>query len=149
MLEGLRPDIVVIAPSGQVKFSDLADLLPLPAPADAPIRARLYTAPELMAAPDQADARADLYSFVAMLYASHLGRELVDNDFERQGDPNAFIPQWPDIRPLFGRVMSKTFCREVDQRFPSDEAAKQDATAFTELITALDTCGRTLDHVRL
>jgi protein phosphatase len=149
MLEGLRPDIVVITPSGQVKFSDLADLLPLPAPADAPIRARLYTAPELMAATDQADARADLYSFGAMLYALHLGRELVDKDFERQGHPKPFIPQWPDIHPLFGRLMSKTFCREVAQRFPSDEAAKQDATGFTELINTLDTCGRTLDHVRL
>jgi protein phosphatase len=149
MLEGLRPDVIVVTPSGQVKFSDLADLLPLPAPKDAPIRARLYTAPELIAAPDQADARADLYSFGAMLYALHVGRELVEKDFERQGYPKPFIPQWPDIHPLFGRLMSKTFCREVAQRFPSDEAAKQDPTGFTELVRTLETCGRTLDHVHL
>jgi protein phosphatase len=149
MLEGLRPDVIVVTPSGQVKFSDLADLLPLPAPPDAPIRARLYTAPELIVAPDQADARADLYSFGAMLYALHVGRELVDKDFERQGHPKPFIPQWPDIHPLFGRLMSKTFCREVAQRFPSDESAKQDPTGFTDLIRTLETCGRTLDDVRL
>jgi len=138
-----------VTPSGQVKFTDLADLLPLPVPAGAPVRARLYTAPELMVAPEQADARADLFSFGAMLYALHVGRELVDKDFERQGHPKPFIPQWPDIHPLFGRLMSKTFCREVAQRFPSDEAAKQDPTGFVELIRTLETCGRTLDDVRL
>jgi protein phosphatase len=149
MLEGVRPDIIIVTPAGQVKFTDLGDLLPLPVPAHAPIRARLYTAPELIVAPEQADARADLYSFGAMLYALHVGRELVEKDFERQGHPKPFIPHWPDIHPLFGRLMHKTFCREVAQRFPSDEAAKDDPTGFAELIRTLDTCGRTLDNVRL
>jgi protein phosphatase len=149
MLEGLRPDIVVITDTDQVKFSDIGDLLPLPVPADAPLRGRLYTAPELLSSPEQADARADLYSFGAMLYALHVGRELVEKDFERPGNPKPFIPQWPDIHPLFGRLMSKTFCRDTAQRFPSDESAKVDPTGFTDLIQTLNTCGRTMDYVRL
>ncbi len=149
MLEGLRPDIVVVEEDGRARITDLADLLPLVVPPGAPIRGRLYSAPELIAAPEQADARADLYSFGAMLYALHVGRELIDKDFEREGSPKPFIPQWPDIHPHFGRLMSKTFCRDVAQRFPTDETSKHDATGFTDLIRTLDTCGRTLDNVRL
>jgi protein phosphatase len=149
MLEGLRPDIVIVTSAGQAKLADLSDLLPVPVPKDAPIRARLYTAPELIVGSDTADARADLYSFGAMLYALHVGRELTDKDFERQGHPKPFMPHWPDIHPLFGRLMSKTFCRDVNQRFPTDETAKQDQTGFIDLIRTLETCGRTLDNVRL
>jgi serine/threonine protein phosphatase PrpC len=149
MLEGLRPDIVVVSEEGRARITDLADLLPLLVPPGAPIRGRLYSAPELIAAPEQADARADLYSFGAMLYALHVGRELIDKDFEREGSPKPFLPQWPDIHPHFGRLMSKTFCRDVAQRFPTDESAKHDPTGFTDLLRALDTCGRTLDNVRL
>jgi protein phosphatase len=149
MLEGLRPDIVVVSEEGRARITDLADLLPLLVPPGAPIRGRLYSAPELIAAPEQADSRADLYSFGAMLYALHVGRELIDKDFEREGSPKPFIPQWPDIHPHFGRLMSKTFCRDVAQRFPTDETSKHDPTGFTDLIRTLDTCGRTLDNVRL
>jgi protein phosphatase len=149
MLEGLRPDIVVVTPTGEVKITDLSDLLPLPVPLGAPIRARLYTAPELASGSEGVDARADLYSFGAMLYALHLGRELTDKDFERPGHPKPFIPHWPDSHPQFGRLMSKTFCRDVAQRFPSDEASKLDPTGFSELIRTLETCGRTLDNVHL
>jgi protein phosphatase len=149
MLEGLRPDIIVVTPSGQATISDLSDLLPLPLPPDPPIRARLYTAPELIVGSDTADARADLYSFGAMLYALHVGRELTDMDFERQGHPKPFVPRFPDIHPLFGRLVAKTFCREVEGRFPSDEAVNEDATGFAELIRVLETCRRTLDNVRL
>ena len=42
LLEALRPDIVVVTPSGQAKLTDVSDLLPLPVPPDAPIRATLY-----------------------------------------------------------------------------------------------------------
>src|SRR5262249_21162665 len=73
MLEALRPDIIVITPEGQARLTDLSDLLPIPLPAGAPIRGSLYTAPELLAG--KGDARADLYSFGAMLYALHVGRE--------------------------------------------------------------------------
>ena len=63
ILEGIRPDIVVVSPEGRARLTDLSDLLPLPPPPDAPIRASLYTAPELKAGNGQVDARADLYSF--------------------------------------------------------------------------------------
>ena len=77
-----------------------------------------------------------------------IARDHPGQKLERHLHPKPFIPQWPDIHQLFGRLMSKTFCREVAQRFPSDEAAKQDPTGFTELIRTLETCGRTLDNVR-
>jgi len=149
ILEALRPDIVAVTPEGQARLTDLADLLPLPLPPDPPIRGTLYTAPELAAGSDKADARADLYSFGAMLYALHVGRELAEMDFDRNGVPKPFIPHFPDIHPAFGRLLTKTFCRDVNGRLPTDEAAREDATGFTELIRILEVCGRTLDNVRL
>jgi serine/threonine protein phosphatase PrpC len=149
MLEALRPELVTITPDGLAKITDLSDLLPLPLPPEAPIRASLYSAPELAAFSPDVDARADLYSFGAMLYALHVGRELAEMDFERPGFPKPFIPRFPDVHPLFGRLVMKTFCRDIAGRFPTDEAAKEDATGFAELIRTLDVCRRTFDTVRL
>ncbi|HEY7315905.1 MAG TPA: protein phosphatase 2C domain-containing protein [Gemmataceae bacterium] len=147
ILEGLRPEIIVIAPEGRARLTDLGDLLPLPLPADLPLRRTLYTAPEVLAG--KADARADLYSFGAMLYALHVGRDVNEIDFNRDGTPKPFIPRFPDIHPAFGRLMSKTFRKDVEGRFPSDEAAREDVTGCVELIRTLQTIGRTLDNVRL
>jgi serine/threonine protein phosphatase PrpC len=149
ILEGIRPDIIVITPSGQAKITDLSDLLPLPVPAHAPLRGSLYSAPELLANPEQADARSDLYSFGALLFALHLGRELVEKDFERPGVPKPFIPHNPDCHPALGRLMSKTFTKDLSWRFPTDEAGKEDPTGFTDLMRALDACGRSMDVARL
>ena len=149
VLEGIRPDVIMVSPEGRARLADLSDLLPLPLPPDAPVRGTLYTAPELTAGHGQADARADLYSFGAMIYALHVGRELTEMDFNRPGDPKPFIPRFPDIHPAFGRLVTKTFRKEVDARFPSDEAGKEDATGFTELIRTLKVLGRTLDNVRM
>jgi protein phosphatase len=151
LVEGLRPDIVIVTPTGQARLTDLSDLLPIPVPPDAPIRATPYTAPELMGNhPAQADARAGLYGFGAMLYALHLGRELTENDFDKKTRaPKPFLPFFPDAHPAFGRLITKTFSKEVGVRFPTDEAAREDPTGFTELIRTLDVCGRTVDNVRL
>jgi serine/threonine protein phosphatase PrpC len=149
ILEALRPEIVIVTPTGQARLTDLSDLLPLPVPADAPIRATFYTAPELVLSPQQADARADLYTFGALLYALNMGRELSEPDFERPGFPKAFIPLFPDAHPLLARLVSKTFCRDLGQRFPTDEAGRTDPTGFRELIQTLETCRRVLDRVRL
>lgn len=149
MPESLRPDVIVVTDDGRGRIADLSDLLPLPLPEDVPIRGSLYTAPELLAFHPHADARANLYSFGAMLYALHVGRELTEMDFDRPGQPKPFIPRFPDIHPAFGRLMMKTFTREPHARFPSDEAAKIDATGFTELIHTLEVCARTLDTARL
>jgi PPM family protein phosphatase len=149
VLEGIRPDIVVVSPDGQARLTDLSDLLPLSLPADATVRGTLYTAPELIAGNGQADARSDLYSFGAMMYALHVGRELTDTDFDKPGQPKPFIPRFPDIHPAFGRLISKTFRKEVDARFPSDEAGKEDSTGFTELIRTLNVLRRTYDNVRM
>ena len=147
IVESLRPEIIIISQDGQVRLTDLGELLQLPLPADLPLRRSFYTAPELLAG--KADARADLYGFGALLYALHMGRDLNEIDFDRSGKPKPFIPRFPDIHPAFGRLMSKTFRTDVNGRFPTDESSKEDPTGFTELIRTLHTLGRTLDNVRL
>lgn len=149
ILEGLRPELLVLTEEKGARLADVSDLLPAPLPPDTPVRGSLYSAPELSLAPESVDARADLYSFGAMLYALHVGRELADSDFERPGVPQPFLPRFPDAHPLFGRLLSKTFCRDVAARFPSDEASREDPTGFTELTRTLEACGRALDRVRL
>ncbi len=147
IVESLRPEIIVISQDGQVRLTDLGELLQLPLSADLPLRRSFCTAPELLAG--KADARADLYGFGALLYALHMGRDLNEIDFDRSGTPKPFIPLFPDIHPAFGRLMSKTFRTDVNGRFPTDESSKEDPTGFTELIRTLHTLGRTLDNVRL
>jgi protein phosphatase len=149
LLEALRPDILVLSPEGQPRITDLSDLLPLPLPPNPPVRATYYTAPELVLASDKADGRASIYSFGAMLYALHLGRELTELDFELQGVPKPFLERFPDAHPLFGRLISKTFCRDVNGRFPTEDAASKDPCGFAELINTLEVCRQTLDSVRL
>jgi protein phosphatase len=149
ILEGLRPESVVIKNDGHAAIADLSDLLPLPLPANPPIKATPYTAPELILAANEADARADLYSFGAMIYALYLGHELTEMDFERQGVPKPFVFQFPDAHPLVGRILMKTFVREPSVRFPTDEAQREDATGFTELIRVLRMAGESLGEVRL
>ena len=84
-----------------------------------------------------------------MLYALHLGRELTETDFELQGVPKPILQRFADCHPLFGRLISKTFCRDVNQRFPTFEASAEDPTGFTELLRLLRSCQVSLDRVRL
>jgi protein phosphatase len=149
LLEALRPDILVVTPEGQPRLTDLSDLLPLPLPANPPVRATYYTAPELVLASEKADGRASIYSFGAMLYALHLSRELTELDFELQGVPKPFLERFPDAHPLFGRLVSKTFCRDLNGRIPSGDEAQEDPCGFAELIRTLEECRQALDSVRL
>ncbi len=85
-----------------------------------------------------------------MVYSLFIGRELNEKtDFDRPGLPKPFIPRFPDIHPVFGRLISKTFRKEPDSRFPTDEAGKEDATGFLELIRTLTVMRRTIENVRL
>ena len=149
ILEGLRPDIVVITLDKQPRITDVSGLLPIPLPSHCLIRASCYSAPELVLCPEKVDARADLYSFGAMVYALHLGRELTELDFELHGVPKSIFSRFPDIHPDFGRLIAKTFCRDADARFPTDEAAKEDPSGFKELVAVLDSCGRSIGHVSI
>jgi serine/threonine protein phosphatase PrpC len=149
LLEAFPPEMIVMTPDGQPRFTDLSDLLPLPLPPNPPIRATYYTAPELVLANDKVDARAAIYSFGAMLYALHLGRELTELDFELHGVPKPFLERFPDAHPLFGRLVSKTFCRNLNDRFPTEDGARADASGFSELVRTLEDCRNTLDAVRL
>ena len=148
ILEGLRPDLVTVTSTGQAKIADLADLLPLPVPADAPIRGTLYTAPELILSPEAATGRSDLYSFGATIYSlEYLHHALEEKDFERQFAPIQITERYPDVHPLLFRLVSKTFVRDIHTRFPTDESG--DASGFTELINVLEVCRRTFERVRL
>jgi serine/threonine protein phosphatase PrpC len=147
MLEALRPDLVVVTDDGHARLTDLSDLLPLPIPADAPLRGTLYTAPELMAG--KGAPRSVLYSFGGLLYSLHVGRELQEIDFDQPGNPKPFVPRFPDVHPAFGRLVSKSLRREPDSRFPTDEASKDDPSGFVELIRTLNVLGRTMDLCRL
>jgi protein phosphatase len=152
ILEGLRPDVVVVDEAGQARLADLADLLPLPLPAGTAVRGSLYTAPELLGGGQgTVDARADLYSFGATVYALHLGRELTEAEFDKNGagHPKPVLAKYPDLHPTFARLLLKTFRREVEGRFPTDEAGKEDPTGFVELMRTLEVLGRTSDNVRL
>jgi protein phosphatase len=149
MLEGLRPDHVIIS-EGKARLAHLHDLLPLPMTASTPVRGGLYSAPEVMNGQGSADARSELYSFGAMLYSLRVGRELNERtDFDGPGNPKPFIPRFPDEHPLFGRLMMKTFRKEIEARFPTDEASREDSTGFTELIRNLEVLRRNYEHVRL
>jgi protein phosphatase len=150
MIEGVRPDIITVTDAGQIMISDLTDLLPIPLPPGTPMRATLYTAPELILSPDQADARADLYSFGAMVYSlEYLHHTLEEKDFERQFSPRLITDRYPDVHPAFFRLICKTFTRDLNTRFPTDEASKTDKSGFTELINTLDVCRRNFDNCRL
>ena len=150
IIEGLRPDIVAVNEDNQAVLSDLSDLLPLPLPADSPIRGTLYTAPELVLSPQQADARTDLYSFGALIYSlEYLHHALEEKDFEHQYSPKLITDRYPDVHPTFFRLINKTFVRDLNTRFPTDEASKVDPTGFSELINTLDVCRRSFDNVRL
>jgi protein phosphatase len=150
ILEGVRPDLVVIDDGGAAVLADLSDLLPLPLPPSPPLRASLYTAPELILSPQSADARADLYSFGAMLYSlEYLHHAPEEKDFEQKFVPRQITDRYPDVHPLLLRLINKTFVRDVNTRFPTDEAGRTDPTGFIELIKTLDISRRTFDRVRL
>lgn len=149
ILEGLRPEVVVVSPSGLAILADLADLLPLPLPGDVPLRGGFSTAPELLLNPTDADERADLYAFGGLLYALLLGRELSDLDFTLTGMPRPYLERVPDTNPYLARLMAKTFVRDVTQRFPTEDGAQIDPTGFKELIAALDACRRNLDRAHI
>jgi serine/threonine protein phosphatase PrpC len=148
--EGLRPDHIIVDDANQARIADLSGLLPVPVPSGTPVRDNLYTAPELVMSPDQADARADLYSMGAMLYSlEYLHHALEEKDFERPFAPHQITDRYPDAHPGLCRLVNKTFCRDLNTRFPTDEAGKQDATGFRELINTLEVCARTFDNPRM
>jgi len=149
IVAAMRPDQFIITAEGQVRFQYLFGLLPLPMPADRQIMDTRYRAPELILSPEVADGRADLYGFGAMLYSLQVGRELTEMDFERPGVPKGFTSQFPDAHPLLGRLLSKTFCRDLKCRFPTVDASQKDPTGFVELMQTLSTCRKSLDRVRL
>ncbi|MSQ95597.1 MAG: hypothetical protein EXR98_13700 [Gemmataceae bacterium] len=150
IFEGIRPDVIVIAEGGQPRITDLADVLPVPLPANPAIKATLYTAPELILTPNTADARSDLYSFGALIYSlEYLHHPLEEKDFERQFTPLQITERFPDVHPSFLRLINKTFCRDLNTRFPTDEMTKTDPSGFNELIKTLGVCGRAFDDVRL
>ncbi len=150
ILEGFRPNLVKVIGPRQAMICDLSDLLPLPVPPGTPLRGSLYTAPELIQNPEHADARADLYSFGAAIYClEYTGHDLEEKDFEAPYTPKKITDRFPDVNPTFFRLLLKTFNRDLNARFPTDEAGRTDPTGFAELIRTLDAVGRSFDNARL
>lgn len=150
IFECLNPDHFVVDANRQIRFTDIGDLLPLPLPVDVPLRATHYTAPELIATPDLADARTGLWSLGAILYSlEYLHHGLEDGDFQSQYVPKQISDRFPDVHPLFLRLMNKTFVKDTHTRFPTDEAGKTDPSGFQELLQTLTLCQRVFDTVRL
>jgi protein phosphatase len=146
ILESLRPDQVRIDPFGRVRMDATVVLLPVPLPAEAPVRPTLSTAPELYAG-GVADARSDLYCFGALLYALHCGHDLTDLDLRPDGTPVPFAERFPDAHPVLVRLIGKTFCPARAGRFPSGPG--DDLSGFEELTDALRQAQRALGQVRL
>jgi protein phosphatase len=85
-----------------------------------------------------------------MIYSlEYLHHPLEEKDFERQFVPLQITERYPDVHPLLPRLINKTFCRDANSRFPTDEMTKVDPSGFTELIRTLATAGRAFDDVRL
>ena len=93
-------------PSGRAE-RPLGPAAVAPAAESADRRPTLYTAPSWCRTAARRCA-ADLYSFGAMLYALHVGRELTEIDFDRHGDPKPFVPRCPDALRVRPHLM-KTF----------------------------------------
>lgn len=149
IVEGLRPEMIVVSATGVAILADLADLLPLPLPGDVPLRGGYSTAPELLLTPTEADARADLYAFGALLYALVMGRELSDLDFTLAGLPKSLLERMPDASPFLVRVLARTFVRDPAHRFPTEDGSQIDPTGSRELIAALQSCRRNMDRARI
>src|SRR5262249_47143536 len=79
----------------------------------------------------------------------YLHHGLEEKDFESPYTPKQITDRFPDVHPLFPRLINKTFVKDVNTRFPSDEAGRTDATGFTELIQTLTVCQKVFDSVRL
>ncbi len=149
MLEGLRPEMIVVSRNGIAILADLSELLPTPLPGDVPLRGGFSTAPELLLNQEHADERADLYAFGALIYALMLGRELSDLDFTLTGMPRPYLERVPDANPFLSRLLAKTFVRDMAQRFPADDGPDSDRTGFRELIACLEACKSNLDRVKI
>jgi protein phosphatase len=148
IVEAMRPEMFVVTEANQVVLADLSELLPMPVPAGVPMKGDLSTAPELVLAPELVDGRSDLFSFGAMVYALHHGRELTDLDFDAHGVPRSFVSVFPDGHPVLTQVVLKSFTRYVENRFPTSED-KTDATGFAELIRHLNAGERSSASLRL
>ncbi|MFT3879868.1 MAG: protein phosphatase 2C domain-containing protein [Gemmatales bacterium] len=136
IVEALRPEMFIVKADGSIAMTDLTELLPLPVPSSAQMKGSLSTAPDLILAPELADAKVDLYPFGAMVYALHHGRELTDLDFDAYGVPRSFVSIFPDGHPFFTQVVLKTFTRYAEQRYPTQED-DADQSGFAELIAQL------------
>src|SRR5262249_2840792 len=88
--------------------------------------------------------------FGALLYSlEYLHHPLEEKDFEKKSTPLQITERFPDVHPLFLRLINKTFVKDINSRFPTDEMTKTDPTGFSELIRTLGVCGRAFDDVRL
>lgn len=147
--EYFKPELLRLNGRGRLMLTDLSLLVPLPYPPRQQLASTPYTPPELILDAGAVDARSPLYSFGAVLYALYLGHELTETDFERPWTPKPIVFRFPDVPPAFARLIMKTFIRDKEHRFPTEEAARRDRTGWEELACALRSTGRQLSITRL
>ena len=61
----------------------------------------------------------------------------------RNASPKQITDRYPDVHPLFFRLICKTFVKDPNTRFPTDEASKEEPTGFVELLRTLEVCRKT------
>jgi protein phosphatase len=141
-LPELKAGRLVVTPDRRIRFSDLSGLVPLPVPEETQIEDSLTVPPELITNRALADGRAGLYAFGVLVQSLLLGRELIEDDFESPGEPHPVLARFPDMHPLLGRLIGKTFHDDQVQRFPTPAASALDPSGFREVIHLLRQCRR-------
>lgn len=144
----LQPSRLVVDDQQQLRIRDLQGIASLPVDSVEDVLCTYYTAPELMIDPQAAGLRSDGYTFGGILYALHLGQEISEIDFESAGTPRPFALRKPDAHPALVRLISKTFSRRVEMRFPPPAKPDFDPSGFDEIGKALAEYTRDVTSVR-
>jgi PPM family protein phosphatase len=132
IFNGISPERLSVDERGRLVLPDVLSAVKLPA-GGASLAATRYTAPELVLAPESADARADLYSFGAAWYSLLAGRDLSDADFEAEFTPRLSEKLLAESHPLLIRLLLKTFARDPEARFPTEEERERGTPPTAEL----------------
>jgi protein phosphatase len=144
----LQPSRIVIDNEQLLRIRDVQGIVGLPLENIEDVAISCYTAPELVNDPHSVGLRADAYTFGSILYALHLGHELSEADFEPNGAPRPFALRVPDAHPALVRLISKTFARRVEMRFPPPTKPEFDPSGFDEIGKALAEYARDVTSVR-
>lgn len=144
----MAPNRFVVSPDGYIKVRDVGGLAKLPLARAEHEWHSLYTAPEVARRPSEADLRADVYNFGALIYALFLGRDLQNSDFLEPGTPKPFGEQFPEAVPPLVRLVRKTMAGDLAHRFPTAACKSKDKSGLEDVRLALGEYARVADSIR-